>query len=235
MELSKASENIFPKTKENLNALLDYYFPNINEVERQKSFELWLEKDHDLNFALNQIEFGARFCRENEALLNMRSFSSIPAARIYYTLMSLFFPVSKWDKLTSKSHRERLKEFKSMYLNQPILFKKIDTSGLSACVYPKTKDNLIALLDSFFPEAGDAERKLSIIHFLESRETLGNIHFAAQFCKHNKNFLDEAGVSSIPSERIHDVITAVFHPTIKRTPMDYEKNGERYRKLNSLI
>ncbi len=233
MELPKASENVFPLSKENLKALLDHYFPKINDNERERSMASWLEKDHCLNFTLNQIEFGGRFCRENEVLLDKRSFSSIPSARIYFLLMALFIPGEKWDRSAALSHKERLKELKTMYSCQEKLFNKISDSGFQNSVFPKSRENLSAILDFYFPEAGDAERKLSMIHFMESRETLGYIHFAAQFCKENKNFLNEAGVSQIPSERIHEVVTAIFYPSYKWLHMDFENNGDRYEELKS--
>ncbi len=231
MELPKASDSIFPLVEENLNALLDYYFSNINEDDRGRSLSLWLEKDRGINFTLNQIEFGARFCRENEVLLNMSGFSTIPAARIYYVLMSLFLPLDKWDPTTARSHRERLMKFKTMYSCQEQLFNKISDSGFQGSVFPKTKENLGAILDFYFPDSGDAERKLSIIQFLESRETLGYIHFATQFCLENKDFLNEEAVSQIPSERIHDVVNAIFYPSYKWLPMEFENNGDRYKQL----
>ena len=232
MELPKASENVFPLSEENLSALLDHYFPDIDEDERQRSFVLWLEKDWGLNFSLNQMEFCARFCRENEVLLDMSGFANTPAARIYFLLMALFIPVEKWDRTAARSHKERLKEFKSMFLHKEKLFNKISSSGFQGSVFPKTRKNLSAILDFYFPQAGEAETKLSIIQFSESRETLGYIHFAAQFCKENKDFLNEVGVSQSPSERIHEVVTAIFYPSYKWLPMEFENNGVRYKELN---
>ena len=231
MEFPQASENIFPASKENFVALMDHYFPKAGDGEKSRSLKLWLEKEQKLHFALNQIEFGGRFCRENEVVLNMYSFSYIPAARIYYLLMSLFLPLNEWDQTTKGAHRKKLVEFRQMFLHQPDMFNKIDTTGYLTCNYPKTKSNLNAILDFYFPGAGDAERKLSLIEFIDSRETLSYIHYAAQFCTKNHSFLDEVGVSTIPSERIHDVITAIFRPSYTWLPGEFEKDGENCKKL----
>ena len=231
MKLPLASENIFPSSKENFIALQDYYFPDLNEKEKAQSLERFQDNFSSLKFSLNQYEFGARLCRENVEILNLFKFSGLPKARIYYLLMALFLPIDDWDRKTSKSHWKRLVAFRKMVKLQPDLFKKIDTTGFTAAPYPKTKENLLAVLDTYFPEAGDAERKLSIIHFQDSRSTLAAIHLAAQFSFENGGFLDDFGVSPIPSERIHEVITAIFTPSYLWPTMEFERNGERFKKL----
>ena len=102
MELPKPSDNIFPESIENYTALLEHYFPKTTEEERSLSLKQWLEEKRDYKFSLNQIEFGARLCRENEILLDICGFSSIPSARIKFTLMALFIPVKEWDKKEPK-------------------------------------------------------------------------------------------------------------------------------------
>ena len=231
MKLPLASENIFPSSKENFIALQDYYFPDLNEKEKAQSLERFQDNFSSLKFSLNQYEFGARLCRENVEILNLFKFSGLPKARIYYVLMALFISKNNWDKGTSKSHRERLIAFRTVVQNQPDLIRRIDNKAYDAAVYPKTKENLLAVLDSCFPKAGDAERKLSLIHFHDSRNTLATIHLAAQFCDENHSFLDEYGVSPIPSERIHEVITAIFTPSYLWPTMEFERNGERFKKL----
>ena len=234
MRLLGASKNIFPACKENFVALLNYYFPYTGVDEKNESLQLYLAKKQALDFRLNQIEFGARLCRENEVLLDLRGFSSIPAIRIYYLLISLFVPVEEWDKLISKAHKERLLEFRRMVTHQPELLKRVDAIGFSACVFPKIRENLITILDKYFPEAEDEERQLSLKHFLDNRETLSSIHYAAQFCAKNKIFLDEAGVTAIPSERIHRVLTAIFYPDYTWLPGEFEKEGAKYEDLKML-
>ncbi len=110
MKLPEASENIFPRSRENFQAILDHYFPRVPDEDIEKSIEQLM---NDKSLSLNQVEFGARFIVENEELLDKAKFSKLPSARLHYAIMSVFSPREKWE--TSGANTARLEHFRKLY------------------------------------------------------------------------------------------------------------------------
>ena len=110
MKLPEASENIYPKTEENLRTLLEKYFRQSSNEQKEQSIKSWFD---DNFYTLNQLEFGARFAVENEDLLDQANFSRIPSARVNYAIMAIFMERSKWS--TSGANTARLEKFRELY------------------------------------------------------------------------------------------------------------------------
>jgi hypothetical protein len=117
MILPKASENLYPRSRENFKAILAHYFPRVPDEDIEKSIELLMKNK---SLSLNQVEFGARFTIENEELLNKAEFSKLPSARIHYAVMSIFFSKEQWN--TSGANMQRLEHFRELYRDS--FFKK---------------------------------------------------------------------------------------------------------------
>lgn len=110
MKLPNASENIYPRSKENIRAILDQYFPTTLDKLLEESLDQFLEKK---KLSLNQIEFGAKFIIENKEILEEAEFSKLPSARIHYALMAIFYPRKDWR--TSGNNTKRLEHFRKLY------------------------------------------------------------------------------------------------------------------------
>lgn len=110
MKLPETLENIYPKTEENLRALLENFFRQSSKDHKEQSVANWLD---DNFYTLNQLEFGSRFVAKNEHLLDQAEFSKIPSARVSYALMAIFMERSKWS--TSGANEKRLEKFRELY------------------------------------------------------------------------------------------------------------------------
>ncbi len=110
MKLPDASENLYPRSKENYKAILDHYFPRVPDEDFEKSIDQFMKNK---TLSLNQVEFGARFTFENEELLDKAEFSKLPSARIHYAIMAIFYPRDQWS--TSGANMERLEHFRKLY------------------------------------------------------------------------------------------------------------------------
>ena len=110
MKLPEASDNIYPRSKENIRAILDHYFPTTSEKLIEESLAKLVENK---KLYLNHIEFGARFIKENEKLLDQADFAELPSARIHYALMAVFQPRKDWS--TSGANTQRLEHFRELY------------------------------------------------------------------------------------------------------------------------
>ena len=110
MKLPEPSENIYPRSKENIMAILEHYFPTTSDKLIEESLGQFLENKR---LSLNQIEFGAKFILENEELLDEAEFSNLPSARIHYALMAIFSPRKDWR--TSGNNTKRLEHFRQLY------------------------------------------------------------------------------------------------------------------------
>jgi len=110
MKLPDPSENLYPKTEENLRAIVERYFRQSSNKDKEESIQKWLGDNY---FTLNQIEFGAQFVSENDDLLKEAEFSTLPSARVHYALMSIFLPKEEWR--TSGANMKRLEHFRQLY------------------------------------------------------------------------------------------------------------------------
>lgn len=93
MKLPDPSENIYPRSRENISAILIHYFPQESDNTIGQSVNQFLENK---TFSLNQIEFGAKFASENKHLLDQAKISKQPYPRIKFALEAVFFPESEW-------------------------------------------------------------------------------------------------------------------------------------------
>ncbi len=110
MKLPEASKNIYPRSEENIRAILDHYFPATSDKWIEESLGQFLETK---KLSLNQIEYGAKFILKNKQLLDQADFSNLPSARIHYALMAIFQPRKNWH--TSGKNTERLEHFRQLY------------------------------------------------------------------------------------------------------------------------
>ncbi len=117
MKLPNPSENIYPRSEENIRAILDHYFPTTSEKLIEESLHQLVENK---KLYLNHIEFGAKFINENEKLLDEANFSKLPSARIDFALMAIFQPRKDWH--TSGKNTERLEQFRQLY--RDLFFKE---------------------------------------------------------------------------------------------------------------
>lgn len=110
MKLPNASENIYPRSGENIKAILDYYFSNVENELIEGSLEQLLKNKM---LSLNQIEFGANFISKYKGLLDEAEFSKLPSARLHYAIMAIFYPRKEWS--TSGTNMKRLEHFRKLY------------------------------------------------------------------------------------------------------------------------
>lgn len=94
MKLPEASENIYPRSRENFKAILDRYFQTTPDALIEQSIEKLME---DKTLAVNQVEFGAKFTNEFKELLDQAKISKNPSARIHFAIEAIFVPEANWS------------------------------------------------------------------------------------------------------------------------------------------
>src|SRR5690554_6243253 len=107
MKFPEASENLYPKSEENLRCIVERYFRTASNSDKEETVLRWKE---DNLLTLNQLEFGAKFVVENESLLDEASFSKLPYTRTRFALKAIFFDRNVWN--TSGANTARLERFR---------------------------------------------------------------------------------------------------------------------------
>ena len=111
MILPKKEFNIYPKTEENLNAVLSYHFDKYLLFDKNEAVEDLLKNN---TLSMNQIEFIAKklsesWCQlfENFFREKTTSYSNI----INYWICGLILTESKWTYSSGSSARPKIREF----------------------------------------------------------------------------------------------------------------------------
>jgi hypothetical protein len=94
MQLPEASTNIYPRTVDNIKAILEFYFPYETHSEIEETALKLYEKR---GVALNQLEFTSKFVAEHT-----KDIAKIIASRNLWNLMrdtrdALFVAPEKWE------------------------------------------------------------------------------------------------------------------------------------------
>ncbi len=110
MILPNRELNIYPKTEENLNAILSFYFDKYLLSDKQKGVKYIMEND---NLSMNQIEFIARKMSECWPIIfkdhfpNNTSYANI----MHLGILGLTVPDIKWEYSKSNRIRPVISEF----------------------------------------------------------------------------------------------------------------------------
>lgn len=111
MNLPKKEFNIYPKTEENINAILSYYLDKYLVFEKVEAISFIMENNI---LSMNQIEFIARKLSESWHQIfeeffirNTTSFKNI----MNYGICGLTLPESQWSYSKGSSARPKIIEF----------------------------------------------------------------------------------------------------------------------------
>lgn len=111
MILPKKEFNIYPKTEENIKAVLSYYLDKYLLFEKEEAITFLMENDI---LSMNQLEFIARKLSESwqqifENFFNGKttSFKNL----MNYGICGLTLPESKWTYSKGSSARPKIREF----------------------------------------------------------------------------------------------------------------------------
>lgn len=111
MILPKKEFNIYPKTEENLKAILTYYLDKHLLFEKKEAI-IFLRENETLS--INQIEFIAKKLSEswNQLFKNFFKEKTTSYTNIMnYGICALVLPESKWKFSKGSSARPKIKEF----------------------------------------------------------------------------------------------------------------------------
>lgn len=111
MILPKRELNVYPKTEENVNAVLSFYFDKYLLFDKKEGVKYIMEND---NLSMNQIEFIARKLSEcypeifkNHFIIKTTSFANI----MHLGILGLTVPDIKWGYSKSNRIRPVIREF----------------------------------------------------------------------------------------------------------------------------
>jgi hypothetical protein len=111
MNLPKKEFNIYPKTEENIKAILSYYFDKYLLSDKREAINFLMENNI---LSMNQLEFIARKLSESWLQIfenffteKITSFKNL----MNYGICGLTLPESKWSYSKGSSARPKIREF----------------------------------------------------------------------------------------------------------------------------
>lgn len=96
-------------------------------------------------------------------------------------------------------------------------------------IYPTSGENIKAILDHYFPTVSDELIKKSLEQLMNNKKfSLNQIEFGANFITKNKELLDKAEFSELPSAGLNYAMMTIFYPR-----KEWQTSGANMKRLEN--